>query len=72
MLIYSRPPAAVKAGKQNQVYLVLFHVLQHPQEVGTLPQPLAGCLCRIDLDANDHLAVFFGVLIQVLLLGLQR
>ena len=61
----------VKAGKQDQVYLVLLHVLQHPQEVGALAQTLPGRLRRVDIDANDHPAPFPGVFLQVFLLGLQ-
>ena len=72
VIIGHRTKPAIQTGKEDQVYLVLLHVLQHPQEVGALAQPLAGRLCRVDINANDHPAAFPGVLLQVLLLGLQR
>ena len=72
VIVGHRTKPAVQAGKQNQVNLVLFHVLQHPQEVGTLIHSLPGGLCRVNVGADDHPAPFPGVLLQVFLLGLQR
>ena len=63
---------AVQTGKEDQVKPILLHVLQHPQKVGALVQSFAGRLCRVDIHIGNHPAPFPGILLQVLLLGLQR
>lgn len=71
VVVGDRAEPAVETGEQDQVDLVVLHVLQHPQEVRSLRHALAGGFGRVDVNARDDPALRAGVPFEVLLLRLQ-